>query len=153
MSVALGTLVRDGVLKTAPLLSLTDGGTLIKSRTHHFIRDTDPSDGPFLLGVAGGDLSTNEITGYYTLDGPQGMAHKDANETVTRGRHIRTLGYLNPDRNHVAGLTIDGNFDVLTKMGFHEDEGGYDYFIMNLGNDLSAGSTWEVTHEDFVIWD
>ncbi len=152
MSVALGALGRDTVLKTAPLLTLTDGGTLIKSRTYQFIRDIDVNDGPFLVGVAGADLDVNEIAGYYILDGPQGLTHKAANEIVPRGRHIRTLGYLNPSEI-AAGGVIAGAFDILTKLGFHEDEGGYDYFIMNLGNDLVTGSTWEVTHEDFVIWD
>ncbi len=152
MSQALGTLVRDTTIKTTPLLALTDGGTLIKSRSHHFIRDTDAGDGPFLIGVCVGGLSISEISGYYTLNGPQGMEHTDVTESVTRGQHIRTLGFINPDDNKDGG-TIAKEFISVTKMGFTEDDAGYDYFLMNLGNDLVTGSTWEIQHEDFVIWD
>ncbi len=128
------------------------GGTLISTKTVHTILGPDQFDGPFLLGVATGNLTAAEIEAAIENQGPSGPAHAAQTEIATRFRHIRTLGVI--DLKDGAGPQAGTLWiDEQIKLGWAEADGGWNWWIYNLGPALVAGATWEVTERDFVIYD
>ncbi len=150
---ALGTLSeRDVVVNDAQIATQLTGGTYISSKTIWMIKAPDAGDGPFLCGVAAGALSATQIEEFLEMDGPTGPVHSGVTEISTRGRHIRILGILKPQAAS-STLTYIAMFDQLVKMGWGEQDGGWNYWLYNLGATLTTGSTWEVHEVTFVKYD
>ncbi len=150
-SLALATLAsRDLVIVAGP--AMVTGGTLISTKTVMTVLQPDAVDGPFLIGVAVGGLTAAQIESALELDGPSGPAHTDVIQNASRLRHIRTLGVLRQLLEQ-SGETMTLWIDQQIKLGFTEADAGWNWWIYNLGATLVAGSTWEITERDFVIFD
>ncbi len=150
-SLALSTLAsRDVVTIASPVL--VTGGTLVSTKTVMTVLSPDADDGPFLVGVAAGALSAAQIEAAIENDGPFGPTHMDQMQNASRFRHIRTLGVLQAGLAQ-AGETMLLWIDQQIKLGFTEADAGWVWWIYNLGATLVAGSTWEITERDFVIFD
>lgn len=152
-SQALGALAtRDLVLNDAQIATQLVGGTYISSKTIWMIKDPDAADGPYLCGVATGALTATQIEDYLEMDGPTGPTHSGVTEISERGRHIRILGILNAPAFQNNGVFIS-MFDQVVKMGWAEQDGGWNYWLYNLGDSILTGSTWEVHEVTFVKYD
>ncbi len=154
VSVALSTLASRDLLLSGFVAAQVVGGTLISTKTVMTVLSPDQFDGPFLVGVATGALTAAEIEAAIENLGPSGPAHSTQTELSSRFRHIRTLGVID-FRNQDAAVGSAGVLwiDEQIKMGWAEQDGGYQWWIYNLGPTLVAGSTWEVTERSFVIYD
>ncbi len=141
--VALGTLAQRGaaILAAATMVS---GGTNIVEKSMHVITSVDQGDGPYLIGICTGALSAAQIEAAFENDGPSGPAHSTQTELSSRFRHIRILGELSPDPADPAA-TYHKYFEKTVKMGWDEQDAGWNYWIYNLGPVLVTGSTWGVT--------
>ncbi len=150
-TLALGALAsRDLVVIAGPTQVV--GGTLVSTKTVHAILSPDQFDGPFLIGVATGNITAAELEQAIENGGPSGPAHATGTEVASRFRHIRTLGVLDArDGAGVQPFTLW--LDMAIKLGWAEQDGGWNWWIYNLGPDLVSGSTWEVTERNFVIYD
>ncbi len=149
-SAALGAMASRAVtIRNSP--TLTAGGTLIKTQASFVILTPDIDDGPFLCGVATKGLANTEIEAALENQGPLSPEHNSQSEVSTRFRHIRIFGIIAP--NEDSTRTLWRYFEEVTKLGFSEADAGYQFWIYNLGAALSSGSTLEVTHADFVIFD
>ncbi len=150
-SLALSTLAsRTALVLAGP--GQNGGGTFISTKTAMVILSADQFDGPFLVGVATGNLSAAQIEAAIENNGPAGMGHSDLTEIATRFRHIRTMGII--DLKDGAGIQPGTKWiDEAVKLGWTEGDGGWNWWIYNLGPTLVAGATWEVTERDFVIYD
>ncbi len=151
VSAALGTLASRDVNVIAGPVMVT-GGTLIATKTAFVVLSPDAFDGPFLVGIAAGVLSAAQIEAAIENQGPISPAHSTNTEVASRWRHIRVLGVIEFD-NAAAGSAGVLWVDEAIKLAWATNDAGYQWFIYNLGPALSAGSTFEVTHKDFVIFD
>ncbi len=153
-AVALGALASRKVLLSGFISAQSGGGTLININVQMHVLNPDGADGPFIVGIATGALSATEIESALENQGPSGPAHSAQTEVSTRWRHIRKLGWLfstgQPETNQTYVANFQGKF---TPMGWAEQDGGYQYWIYNVGNDLVTGSTWNVDEANFVIMD
>ncbi len=152
VSTALGALSARDLILSGFVAAQVVGGTLISTKTVHTILSPDQFDGPFLIGVATGALTAAEIEAAMENLGPSGPAHSTQTELSSRFRHIRTLGVIQFD-DAAAGSAGVLWIDEQIKMGWAEQDGGYQWWLYNLGPALVAGSTWEVTERSFVIYD
>ncbi len=151
ISAALSTLASRDLLSVAGPV-MTTGGTLIATKTAFIVLSPDAFDGPFLVGIASGSLSAAQIEAAIENQGPISPAHSVNTEVASRWRHIRVLGVIgfNDDAAGSAGILW---VDEAIKLAWAEEDAGYQYWIYNLGPTLTAGSTFEITHKDFVIFD
>lgn len=119
------------------------------------ILNPDQFDGPFLWGLATGALTAAEIEAALENTGPSGPAHSAQTELGSRFRHIRVLGLINPNPLATANPNAATEFirNMRIKMGWAEQDGGWRYWIYNLGPVLVAGSTFEITDIAFVVYD
>jgi len=148
---ALGALVQATVA-IEPGPSQVVGGTLIAEKVVFRVSGTDAGDGPFLCGVATGALTALEIAAAINNDGPSGPAHSTQTELSSRFRHIRVYGVMESKENAVAEPLL-AYFDAVTKMGWAEQDAGWNYWVYLLGADLTSGSTLEVVNTSFVVYD
>lgn len=148
----MGALVTGAVILADQVVQVV-GGTLIKSNVIAGVRAQDLDDGPFLFGVATRGLSVTEIAAYFANNGPSGPTHSGQTELASRGRHIRIIGAIGARAKDAVDQSNWEHFEKVIKMGWAEQDGGYAYWIMNIGADLLTGSTFFGQMADFVVWD
>ncbi len=151
-SVSLGTLTNQtGILRAGPVV--TRGGKVISARAALAIRDLATTDGPWLYGIMAGDLTLTELEAYLELQGPLTPADRAGGEITTRGKYIRTLGIMGIDRGPsvFAGAFLDNR--SLTGLLFAESgdgaQGGWDWWLYNLGVDMTTGATLTIVSQLF----
>ncbi len=151
-TIALSTLGTRVVLSMGDISVQVVGGTLISMKAAITVLGADSFDGPFLVGLATRNLTAAQIEAAMESNGPSGPTHSTQTELSSRFRHIRTLGILKPDPAETLGpytLWID----EVIKLGWAEQDGGWLWWIYNLGPNLVTGATWEVTERAFVVYD
>jgi len=154
-SVALSTLASRDLALANATHTMVAGGTLVSLTAAVVILNPDQFDGPFLWGVSTGALSAAEIEAAIENTGPSGPAHSAQTELGSRFRHIRVLGLINPDPLSTSNPSAATAFirNMRIKLGWAEQDGGWRYWVYNLGSDLVTGSTLEITDIAFVIFD
>ena len=131
----------------------TRGGSLISTTVQAAVTSLTPGDGPFALYIKSNDLSSAEFEAYLELNGPVSPDDTTADEVSTRGRKARYIGLIVPFGNGgVAALDVKNM--AMSGLRFTEsgEGGGLNYFLYNLGRDLTTGSSFNLTAQDFVRW-
>ena len=103
--------------------------------------------------IKSNDLSSAEFEAYLELNGPVSPDDTTAHEVSTRGRKARLLGLILPfGAGSGAALLVQNK--AMSGLRFTEggEGGGLNYFLYNLGRDLTTGSSFNLTAQDFVRW-
>ncbi len=149
-SVALVTLAKHVALLTAGP-TMTRGGSLISGQMAFVASGLTAGDGPFLCGIANKSLDISELNEYLTIQGPVEPTAVPQVERSTRGKLLRKLGMAAPvGDGSVAVLYVDNR--SLSGLRFNEESAGWNYFVMNLGRDLTTGATMNVQADLFLRW-
>lgn len=151
-TVALGTLARQIVL-FIPGTSQAVSGTLIKASGVLLLRSPDTDDGPFLFGVSTGNLTIGDIKAAIENDGPSGPTHSGQTERSTLWRHIRIIGVLSNKGNANLPEQYILEYEKVVKLGWSQQDGGYKFWVYNLGLDQVSGADIDQTAQEFVIYD
>ncbi len=151
-NISVGALDRHKIL-FLPVQSQVVGGTLIKAKGVALIRGPDTNDGPFLFGVSTGNLTELQIEEAMNIEGPSGPTHAKATEWSTRWQHIRVIGVLSKNTLSSDPGTFILEYEKVVKMGWAEQDGGYKYWLFNMGDLQVTGAEWDVNFQDFVIYD
>ncbi len=112
-----------------------------------------PGDGPFYMGVMGGDLVLSELEAYLELQGPSRPDDITNMEIASRGKHIRHLGMLVPSGNgSIAALRMDNVRMSALKFSESGEGSGWKWWLYNMGPALTTGATWSIVSQSFVRW-
>ncbi len=149
-TVALSTLTNaTGILLAGPVM--TEPGRMISSTIAAAIRDLTAGDGPFLWGVASKNLSLSELEAYLENAGPVRGDDNTKVEISSRGRLTRVLGVLAPSGSGTQAIDFLRNFP-LKGLSWSEESAGWQWWVYNLGNTLTAGAFFHVVAQNFVSW-
>ncbi len=145
---AVGTLANGtGLLIAGP--GMTRGGRLLSVRGAVSIRNLAAGDGPFLYGLAEKALSLAELEEYLEIGGPKQPEEVPQKEKSSRGSMVRTIGLIQPAGDGTtASLYLDNK--SLSGMKFNEEDGGWNYWIYNLGPTATTGATWQNSVQFFT---
>ncbi len=132
---------------------VTRGGRMLSTRGALAIHDLTPNDGPFLVGVGNADLTTAQLTEFLNIQGPLTPNDRLAVEKSGRGSIVRTLGVLQPmGDGSVCSLYLPNQ--SLSGLRFSEAgeaaSGGWEWWIMNLGQALQTGADYDIAVQTFV---
>ncbi len=146
----LATLASDtGVLLAGPVMVAP--GKVLSVRGSISIDQVTAGDGPWLVLLAGADLSLAEIEEYLENTGPTHPTDTVKVERASRGKLIRMLGVLVPSGDgSVAAMYLK---DVsLAGLPFSEESAGWNYGIYNRGKTMTAGAIMEIATSVFLEW-
>lgn len=128
---------------------MTRGGRLISVRGAVSVLSLTIGDGPFLFGLSDKALSVTEVAEFLNVNGPTTPDQVPQKEHSARGSIVRTLGIIRPSGNGAqASLYLDNR--SLSGMKFSEEATGWNYWIMNLGINLTSGASMFVAGQLFV---
>ncbi len=149
----LTTLALDtAILAAGP--ACTRGGAIVSVRGSMSVRALTAGDGPWLVGIATGDLSLAEIEAYLELNGPLSPTLRAESEIASRGRYLRTLGLMRPFGD---GSTAGIFFDNKSISGLKFPESGestvsWNLWLYNLDIAMTTGAQWKSLLQWFVRW-
>ncbi len=145
----LGTLDNQtAILSDSPLV-MTRGGKLLSVRAAIAVRDLTAGDGPWLYGILAKSITLTLLTAYLENQGPVTPSDQAKVEVASRGSKIRTLGVLVPSGNGtVAGAYLDNH--SLSGLRFTEEATGWQWWLYNVGKQMTTGANWSVIAQSFV---
>ncbi len=151
-TVAVSTLAQFApVVLAGPVV--TRGGRMLSARGALSIHDVVPGDGPWLVGVGNADLTTSELSEFLNLQGPLTPNDRIAVERSGRGSVVRTLGVMQPAGDGSTASHYLAN-QPLSGLRFSEAgegaAGGWEWWIMNLGQDMQTGADYNVAVQSYV---
>ncbi len=145
--VLLTLLAATALLDAGPVM--TRGGRLLSIRGAFSIRSLTAGDGPFLYGIVDKALSLVELSEYLDIDGPVQPSAVPEREHAARGSLVRTLGVLAPSGDGTQASDFLNNAS-LKGLKFSEETTGWNYWILNLGKNMTTGATYQRAVQLFV---
>ncbi len=151
-TISLGTLAANtGILDTVNV-PVTRGGRQLSVSILGGLAGHTEGEGPLIWGVQNANLSLVELEEYLELDGPITPNDLIGQERVSRGKYIRRLGALGPG---VAQTQIQLFNHPMAGLRFSETgetTGGWEFWVYNLGSQLTTGSIFRVFASWFLEW-
>ncbi len=133
---------------------MTRGGRALSVSAGQSIKEVTPGDGPWVYGIMSGGLTLSQLTAYLEQNGPVSPAVVAEAEITSRGRNIRRLGMIVPtgDGTTATSQTYLQNHS-LSGLRFAENsevQGGWDWWLYNVGQDMTTAAVWTQTSAVFV---
>ncbi len=151
-STSLGTLAgTTAILRPGPVM--LRGGRALSVTGANTISGLTAGDGPFEFGIMSGELTLSELTAYLEQNGPTTPGLISEEEIASRGRYIRRLGNVRPVGDGTVAVGDYLKNSGLSGLRFIENsegQGGWDWWLYNLGQTMTTGATWRVATSVFV---
>ena len=129
--------------------TMTASGRILSSTISAAIAGLTARDGPWLFGCANRDYTDAEIEAYLENAGPVSPSDKVSREVASRGKNIRVLGVIEPRGNGTTASLFLKNIR-MAGLEFNEDSSGIDWWIYNLGLQMTTGATLRIMAQHFV---
>ncbi len=155
-SFTVGTLAaRTALVSSGP--AVTRGGRLLSSTIAGGLDSGTLGDPKLAFGIMNGDFTQAELEAFLELNGPLSPALIAESEIASRGRHIRTLGVIDPSPGSAAGVIFLENKSLSGLVFSEAGEGadpGWDWWIYNLSptTAMTTGGLFGFSARNFVEW-
>ncbi len=154
VSVALGTIGNNAVVKTTSLV-LVDDFRILKSELFARIDGLTVDEGEGLkFGMSNGELSNAEIAASIETDGPLDRNDRSGNETAMRKVDLLADGLiLVNDETQMKFIGDGGGLKIINKARWtYSNPTGWAFFVHNAQAALTTGATLDVVATHYGLW-